>query len=68
MKATSEWISVEKEMPPKNEYVLMNTPFCKYPADVGYYNGYDWFSCEKNIITHNIEFWAKIFKQTTDEN
>ena len=37
-----EFISINDYLPEHNKYVLVKTPFCKYPAAVAYWNGVDY--------------------------
>lgn len=61
IQATSEWIKVTDLMPEKNQYVLIQTPFCKHPATVGFYNGIEWKAADMKTTIENVFYWAKIF-------
>jgi hypothetical protein len=54
------WHSVNDAMPKRNEYVLIETRFCRYPACVGYYNGVDWISADDKTKIMNTINWAEI--------
>lgn len=60
MKFEIEWHHVENMMPKKNEYVLIETRFCKYPYITGYFNGLNWINCDDKTILMNIKYWSKI--------
>jgi len=55
-----KWISVDERMPNPNVYVLIKTTYCRYKAAVGFFNGTDWLSCEREILTSNVEYWAEL--------
>lgn len=54
---TFKWEIVSKKMPPRNKFVLISTPYCKYPFCSGYYNGIAWHDSDKKVI-ENVKFWA----------
>ena len=55
-----QWHKAENEMPKIHEYVLIKTPFCKYPMIVGYWRGDDWYDCDKEIIVRNVTDWMPL--------
>lgn len=57
---TITWHHVDSVMPKRNEYVLIETRFCKYPACVGYHNGLNWISADDKTVIQNTIHWARI--------
>ena len=55
-----KWHSVSKLLPKKGEYVLVKTPYCRYPATVSFYNGVEWRSAEDKGVILNVEEWQRI--------
>lgn len=55
-----KWVSVNDKLPAINIYILIKTQNCRYKAIVGYYNGTEWRSCEKELLTCNVEYWAEL--------
>lgn len=55
-----EFNLVSNAMPPINEYVLVKTPYCKYPATVAYYNGIKWLAADDKCEIFNIEEWLSL--------
>ncbi len=51
--------SAKDNMPKKGEYVLIQTPYCKYPATVGFWNGLKWLDSERTEI-FNVDKWQYI--------
>ncbi len=56
----SIWHHVDNVMPPKDEYVLVETRFCKYPFTCAFWNGVNWIAADDKSILLNTRFWAKI--------
>ena len=54
------FISIEEQLPKNNEYVLVKTPFCKYPAAVAYWNGTDWIDTTDKCKIMNVEWWRPL--------
>lgn len=54
------WKTVSDQMPSVKEYVFIETPFCKYPAAVGFWDGYEWRNADGGSIIKNVRFWQKI--------
>lgn len=54
------WISIKDKTPDTKEYVLIETPFCKYPAIVGFWDGYYWRDADGATIIKNVSFWKPI--------
>lgn len=60
MKATIEWMSVSKgELPEHHRFVLVETPYCKYPHCTALYNGVHWIGADECAVM-NVEFWAYV--------
>lgn len=57
---TIEWHHVDNAMPEPNEYVLIETRSCRYPACVGFFNGVNWISLDEKTEISNIIHWATI--------
>jgi hypothetical protein len=56
-----EWIPVRRDLPEKNTYVLIYTPYCRYKACVGYYNGVQWIGTDGDVIM-NVSLWMPLPK------
>ena len=54
------FISIEESLPERNKYVLVKTPFCKYPAAVAYWNGIDWIDTTDKCKIMNVEWWRPL--------
>ena len=54
------FISVKESFPERNNYVLVKTPFCKYPAAVAYWNGVDWIDTADKCKIMNVEWWRPL--------
>ena len=52
-----QFISINDYLPEHNKYVLVKTPFCKYPAAVAYWNGVDWIDTADKCKIMNVEWW-----------
>lgn len=55
-----EFISINNYLPEHNKYVLVKTPFCKYPAAVAYWNGVDWIDTTDKCKIMNVEWWRPL--------
>lgn len=53
------WHDTETLMPLRNDFVLVRTPFCRYPATVAFYNGIDWIGADDHKIL-NVSLWTNI--------
>lgn len=60
IKGTITWYHTNSVMPRRNEYVLIETTNCKYPACVGFFNGVNWLSADDKSEILNVQYWAKI--------
>jgi len=47
-------------MPGRNEYVLVKTPHCKYPATVGFWNGVKWLAVDDKCEIANVSEWLSL--------
>ena len=54
------WINIKEKLPNNGEYVLLETPHCKYPCCVGFYSGVDWISADDKTKVMNVNYWCKI--------
>jgi len=41
-------------------YVLVETPYCRYPFCVALYNGSDWIDVDTRTVVMNVKFWAYV--------
>jgi hypothetical protein len=56
----SNWHQIKDMMPEKNQYVLVETRFCKYPFITAYFNGLDWINADDKTKLINTRYWAEI--------
>ena len=52
-----KWKNVLEEMPKKNTWVNVSTPFCRWKFEPAYFNGLKWVSTQKEVI-RNVCFWT----------
>lgn len=57
--ACSKYFDFEIDKPEKLKYILVNTQFCRYPAEVAFYNGVTFKGLYGNEI-YNVTHWAEI--------
>ena len=66
-RVSSHFNLVADVMPSRNEYVLVKTPFCKYPATVGYWNGAKWLAADDKCEIVNVSEWLALNGCYADE-
>lgn len=57
---SSRFNLVADVMPARNEYVLIKTPHCKYPATVGFWNGIKWLAADDKCEIVNVSEWLAL--------
>lgn len=57
---SSRFNLVADVMPARNEYVLIKTPYCKYPATVGFWNGVKWLAADDKCEIFNVSEWLSL--------
>lgn len=57
--ACSKWNKLARIKPERFQYVLVNTQYCKYPAQVAQWNGVKFISTDNGNYL-NITHWAEI--------
>lgn len=57
---SSRFNLVADVMPAINEYVLIKTPYCKYPATVGFWNGVKWLAADDKCEIFNVSEWLSL--------
>ena len=57
---SSRFNLVADVMPARNEYVLIKTPYCKYPATVGFWNGVKWLAVDDKCEIFNVSEWLSL--------
>lgn len=60
MEVTIEWMDSERIMPIRHSYVLVETPHCKYPFSVAFYDGISWLDADSKTRIMNVQFWAYV--------
>jgi len=55
-----EWIDAKEQLPNKGEYFLIETPYCKYPCCVGFFNGVNWRNADDKDKVMNVNYWKYI--------
>lgn len=66
MQAEVIWNNVDNLMPLRHKFVLVETPYCRYPFTVAFYNGVDWVAAD-DVKTLNVQLWVDI-KAPTERN
>ena len=59
MEVTIEWIDVDKAMPPRYQFVIVETLHCRYPHCTAFYDGVNW-KCADDDTVMNVKFWAYV--------
>lgn len=59
-RVSSHFNLVDDVMPSRNEYVLVKTPHCKYPATVGFWNGVKWLAVDDKCEIMNVSEWLSL--------
>lgn len=59
-RVSSHFNLVADVMPSRNEYVLVKTPHCKYPATVGFWNGVKWLAVDDKCEIMNVSEWLSL--------
>lgn len=59
-RVSSRFNLVADVMPARNEYVLIKTPYCKYPATVGFWNGVKWLAADDKCEIFNVSEWLSL--------
>lgn len=55
----SPWTNIKKKYPERGKWVIVDTPYCKYPAAIARWNGFDWHSPDV-VEVWNVSYWMDI--------
>jgi hypothetical protein len=60
MEGTITWLKVTDGIPKQYMAVIVRTPYCKYPACIGFHNGLEWIDADLKTTIENVEHYAYI--------
>lgn len=59
--ACSKWVELANKSPKKGQYVLVDTKYCKFPAQTALWTGLKFISTDRDRSDiHNVVYWAEI--------